>query len=112
MGGVDNLIELGSSLVDEVLCVHRPLRGVGRLEDCEGDRRAVVLGLQHPRLQPETALLLRRCRCNALVLVTSEYLSDSRYGRGLDILSPTAQLQDSGYILGIKIIILYLVHGE
>ena len=60
-------------LVDEVLGVHGLLGGVGRLEDGEGDRRAVVLGLQHPRLQPETALLLRRRRCDALVLVTSEY---------------------------------------
>ena len=73
LGGVSDLIELGSSLVDEVLCVHRPLRGVGRFEDGEGDGRAVVLGLQHPRLQPETALLLRRRRCDTLVLVTSDY---------------------------------------
>ena len=43
-------------LVDEVLGVHGLLGGVGRLEDGEGHRRPVVLGLQHPRLQLEPSV--------------------------------------------------------
>ena len=44
--------ELGRPLV-EVLGVHGLLGGVRRLEDGEGHRRPVVLGLQHARLQLE-----------------------------------------------------------